>query len=61
MAIRKSLGTPVDEDLKNQFKNECKNQGLEMNETIEIFMREFLKGNIIIKKAISYEVHQKEK
>ena len=38
MAARKPFGTPVDEDLKNDFKAECKKQGFEMNEAIEILM-----------------------
>ena len=35
MAVRKPFGTPVDEDLKKDFKAECKKQGFEMNEAIE--------------------------
>lgn len=61
MAVRKPFGTPVDENLKNEFKTECKKQGLEMNETIEILMNGFVKGEIQIEKEISYKIHQKEK
>lgn len=60
MAIRKPFGTPVDEDLKNEFKTECKKQGFEMNEAIEILMSGFVKGDIQIKKEISYQIHQKD-
>ncbi len=60
MAKRKPFGTPVDEELKNEFKAVCKKQGLEMNEAIEILMSEFIKGNIQIRKEISYTIHQKE-
>ncbi len=60
MAVRKPFGTPVDEDLKNDFKAECKKQGFEMNEAIEILMTGFVKGEIQIKKEISYKIHQKE-
>lgn len=60
MAVRKPFGTPVDEDLKNDFKAECKKQGFEMNEAIEILMSGFVNGDIQIKKEISYKIHQKE-
>lgn len=60
MAARKPFGTPVDEDLKNDFKAECKKQGFEMNEAIEILMTGFVTGEIQIKKEISYKIHQKE-
>lgn len=61
MAVRKPFGTPVDEDLKNEFKAECKKQGFEMNEAIEILMAGFVKGDIQIKKEISYKIIQQEK
>ena len=60
MAVRKPFGTPVDEDLKKDFKAECKKQGFEMDEAIEILMTGFVKGEIQIKKEISYKIHQKE-
>lgn len=60
MAVRKPFGTPVDEDLKKSFKAECKKQGFEMNEAIEILMSGFVNGDIQIKKEISYKIHQKE-
>ena len=59
MAARKPFGTPV-EWVKNDFKAECKKQGFEMNEAIEILMTGFVKGEIQIKKEISYKIHQKD-
>lgn len=57
---RKNFATPVDEDLQNEFKAECKKQGYKMNEVIEILMTGYVKGDIQIKKEISYKIHQKE-
>lgn len=60
MATRKTFATPVDEDLQNEFRAECKKQGYKMNEVVEILMTGFINGNIQIKKEISYKIHQKE-
>lgn len=60
MGERKPFGTPVDVDIRNLFKAECKKQGFEMNEAIEILMKGFISGDIRIEKKISYEIHQKE-
>lgn len=60
MAIRKTFATPVDENLQNEFKAECKKQGYKMNEVVEILMAGFINGDIQIKKEISYKIHQKE-
>lgn len=57
---RKTFATPVDEDLQDAFKAECKNQGYKMNEVIEILMKGFVNGDIQIQKEISYKIHQKE-
>lgn len=61
MAERKNFATPVDERIQEEFKAECKKQGLKMNEAIEILMTGFAKGEIQIKKEISYKIHQLEK
>lgn len=60
MATRKTFATPVDEDLQNEFRAECKKQGYKMNEVVEILMTGFINGDIQIKKEISYKIHQKE-
>lgn len=60
MATRKTFATPVDEDLQNEFKTTCKEQGYKMNEVVEILMSGFIKGDIQIEKEISYKIHQKE-
>lgn len=60
MAARKNFATPVDEELQNDFKSECKKQGYKMNEVIEILMTGFVNGDIKIKKEISYKIHQEE-
>ena len=58
---RKTFATPVDEELQNEFRKKCKEQGFRMNEVIEILMNGFVKGEIQIKKKISYNIHQEEK
>lgn len=55
---RKTFATPVDEELQNEFRKKCKEQGFRMNEVIEILMNGFVKGEIQIKKEISYNIHQ---
>lgn len=60
MAVRKTFATPVDENLQNEFRTECKKQGYKMNEVVEILMTGFVNGDIQIKKEISYKIHQKE-
>lgn len=57
---RKTFATPVDENLQEVFKKECKKQGYKMNEVIEILMNGFVSGDIQIEKEISYKIHQKE-
>lgn len=57
---RKNFATPVDENLQNAFKSECKKQGYKMNEVIEILMNGFVNGDIQIEREISYKIHQKE-
>ena len=57
---RKTFATPVDENLQDGFKAECKKQGYKMNEVIEILMDGFVNGDIQIEKEISYTIHQKE-
>ena len=57
---RKNFATPVDEDLQDAFKAECKKQGYKMNEVIEIFMNGFVNRDIQIEREISYKIHQKE-
>lgn len=58
---RKTFATPVDEELQNEFRKKCKEQGFRMNEVIEILMNGFVKGEIQIKKEISYNIHQEGK
>lgn len=58
---RKTFATPVDEELQNEFRKKCKEQGFRMNEVIEILMNGFVKCEIQIKKEISYNIHQEGK
>ena len=58
--VRKTFATPVDENLQDAFKAECKKQGYKMNEVIEILMKGFVNGDIQIKREISYKIHQRE-
>lgn len=58
---RKTFATPIDEQLQDEFKAECKKQGYKMNEVVEILLSGFVKGDIQIQKEIVYKVHQKEK
>lgn len=58
---RKTFATPVDEELQNEFRKKCKEQGFRMNEVIEILMNGFVKDEIQIKKEISYNIHQEGK
>lgn len=57
---RKNFATPIDELLQDEFKAECKKQGFKMNEVIEILMNGFVKGDIQIKKEVSYKVYQQD-
>lgn len=58
MAERKTFATPVDEEIQNGFKAECKKQDLKINEAIEILMTGFINGDIKITKNISYQIQQ---
>jgi hypothetical protein len=60
MAERKTFATPVDEEIQNGFKAECKAQDFKINEAIEILMMGFVNGDIKITKNISYKIHQGE-
>lgn len=60
MAERKNFATPVDEDIQNEFRSECKKQGYKLNEVIEALMTGFIRGDIQIEKEISYKIRQKE-
>lgn len=57
---RKNFATPLDENLQDAFKAECKKQNYKMNEVIEILMSGFVNGDIRIEKEISYKIHQEE-
>ena len=57
---RKNFATPVDENILEEFKVKCKNEGYKMNEIIEILMAGYSKGDIQIRNEISYKIHQKE-
>lgn len=58
---KKTFATPVEEEIQEDFKVECKNQGFKMNEVIEILMTGFVNGDIQIKKEISYKIKQDSK
>lgn len=60
MAERKNFATPIDEDIQNEFRSECKKQGYKLNEVIEALMTGFIRGDIQIEKEISYKIHQRE-
>ncbi len=58
MASKKTFATPIDENLQNEFKTKCKQDGFKMNEVIEILMNGYISGQIQIEKEISYKIHQ---
>ena len=60
MAERKNFATPIDEDIQNEFRTECKKQGYKLNEVIEALMTGFIRGDIQIEKEVSYKIRQKE-
>ena len=45
---KKTLNTPIDLDLFNQFKSECARYGLNMNTVLELLMNDFINGNYAI-------------
>lgn len=45
---KRALGTPVDIDIFNKFKEECQKIDIPMNVVIEIFMDEFSNGKVDI-------------
>lgn len=58
MSTKKTFATPIDEELQNEFKAKCKQEGFKMNEVVEILMQGYISGQIQIKKEISYKIHQ---
>ena len=58
MASKKTFATPIDENLQNEFKTKCKQDGFKMNEVIEILTNGYISGQIQIEKEISYKIHQ---
>ena len=57
--MKKTFATPIDEELQNEFKAKCKQEGYKMNE--EILMNGYINGQIQIEKEISYKIHQSGK
>ena len=61
MAVKKTFATPIDEELQNEFKTKCKQEGYKMSEVVEILMTGYINGQIQIEKEISYKIHQSGK
>lgn len=59
--FEKYQATPIDEELQNEFKAKCKQEGYKMNEVVEILMNGYINGQIQIEKEISYKIHQSGK
>lgn len=59
--MRKNFATPIDEDLQNEFRAKCKQDGYKMNEVVEILLAGYINGEIRIEKQISYKIHQSGK
>lgn len=59
--MKKTFATPIDEELQNEFKIKCKQEGYKMNEVVEILMNGYINGQIQIEKEISYKIHQSGK
>lgn len=45
---KRALGTPVNKDIFDNFKEECKKIDIPMNVVLEIFMDEFSNGKVDI-------------
>ena len=58
--MKRDFATPIDSELLDRFKEACKKKGFKMNEVIEIYMQDFISGNIEIEKEIKYRI-KKEK
>lgn len=58
--MKRDFATPIDSKLLDRFKEVCKKKGFKMNEVIEIYMQDFISGNIEIEKEIKYRI-KKEK
>lgn len=41
---RKPFTTTIDEQIQNRFKSKCAEQGIKMNEVLEVFMRMYTDG-----------------
>ena len=61
MASKKTFATPIDEELQNEFRAKCRQEGYKMNEVVEILMNGYINGQIQIKKEISYKIHKSGK
>ena len=61
MASKKTFATPIDEELQNEFRAKCRQEGYKMNEVVEILMNGYINGQIQIEKEISYKIHQSGK
>ena len=44
--MKKTFATPIDEELQNEFKAKCKQEGYKMNEVVEILMNGYINGQI---------------
>lgn len=54
--MKKDFATPIDSDLLENFKKKCKENGFKMNEIIEVYMNDFINGDINIVKEIKYNI-----
>lgn len=56
--MKKDFATPIDSDLLEKFKKKCKENGFKMNEIIEVYMDDFVNGNINVVKEIRYKLEK---
>lgn len=46
---RAMLNTTIDKDVLDRFKVYCKERGYQMNTIVELFMRQFVNGEFVLK------------
>lgn len=56
---RKAFTTTIDADIQQAFKQSCKEKRQTMSEVLEVVMKEYTQGQLIVKKDVSYTVERK--
>lgn len=55
---RKTYTTTVDEQLIQRFRTKCKEDGVAMNEMLELFIKQYLDNKVVVIKNINLETVQ---